>query len=184
MNWLSPPEAECSRGGVSDNQGIDGLLEEGLSKDEEYELIIVSDASGQIEQLDKLSGNAASVMPRTMSIFQHEIRNMELQKLVDWKYNKSKLNMGLVKEEDMKASFAFVHLFLDIKQRVSSTDRMPSEYIPALGRIRTDLDQFSKVEREALMYHGYTLVDAQLKEYCKNFLNKRKLVGDGVPALK
>ena len=61
-----------------------------------------------------------------------------------------------------KRNFAFVHLFLNLKDRCLG-DRLPSEYIPALGRIRTDLDQFSYIEREALMYHGYTLIDAQLK---------------------
>ena len=66
--------------------------------------------------------------------------------------------------------FAFVHLFMNLKDRLNPTPRVPSEYIPALGRIRTDLDQFSCIEREALMYHGYTLIDAQIKEHCKNNL--------------
>ena len=66
--------------------------------------------------------------------------------------------------------FAFVHLFMNLKDRLNPTPRVPSEYIPALGRIRTDLDQFSFIEREALMYHGYTLIDAQIKEHCKNTL--------------
>ena len=62
--------------------------------------------------------------------------------------------------------FAFVHLFLNLKGR-KNLPRVPSEYIPALGRIRTDLDQFSFIEREVLMYHGYTLIDAQIRKYCK-----------------
>ncbi len=66
--------------------------------------------------------------------------------------------------------FAFVHLFMNLKDPLNPTPRIPSEYIPALGRIRTDLDQFSFIEREALMYHGYTLIDAQIKEHCKNNL--------------
>ena len=79
--------------------------------------------------------------------------------------------------------FAFVHLFLNLKDR-PNTPRVPSEYIPALGRIRTDLDQFSFIEREALMYHGYTLIDAQIQEYCGKL---KELIGDktgGVPKLQ
>ena len=43
----------------------------------------------------------------------------------------------------------------------------PVRVHPALGRIRTDLDQFSPIEREVLMYHGYTLIDAQITKHCK-----------------
>ncbi len=60
-----------------------------------------------------------------------------------------------------------MHLFLNLKDRVA-TERLPSEYIPGVARIRTDLDQFSYIETEALMYHGYTLVDAQLHEFCQS----------------
>jgi len=35
-----------------------------------------------------------------------------------------------------------------------------------VARIRTDLDQFSYIETECLMYHGYTLIDAQLRANC------------------
>ena len=45
-------------------------------------------------------------------------------------------------------------------------ERLPAEMIPGVARIRTDLDQFSLVERDALMYHGYTLIDAQIRQYC------------------
>ena len=71
---------------------------------------------------------------------------------------------------DSGREFAFVHLFLNLKGRpeVDKNNRVPSEYISALGGIRTDLDQFSFIEREALMYHGYTLIDAQIKEHCEN----------------
>ena len=59
-----------------------------------------------------------------------------------------------------------MHLFLNLKGR-KNKPRVPSEYIPALGGIRTDLDQFSFIEREVLMYHGYTLIDAQIRSIVK-----------------
>ncbi|GAJ08801.1 unnamed protein product, partial [marine sediment metagenome] len=37
------------------------------------------------------------------------------------------------------------------------------------------LDQFSFVEREALMYHGYTLIDGQLRKYCKNLIKETEV---------
>ena len=169
-------------GGVSDNQGIDGLLKEGLADGGEYSLIIVSDASGQIARADQVSPKSLSVLSRSMSIFQHEIRNMEIQKLVGWK-QKTNLELGIKDGEKAKASFAFIHLFRDLKGRVASDRRVPSEYIPAIGRIRTDLDQFSMVEREALMYHAYTLIDERLSKHCEHFLESRKLDVKNLPTL-
>ena len=157
-------------GGVSDNQGVDGLLHEEDTDNVNFDLILVSDASGQIEQINRTSSRAIKVLARTMSVLQHEIRNKELQRLLDWRGN----------EKDSPREFAFIHLFLNCKDR-GEEHRVPSEYICALGRIRTDLDQFSMVEREALMYHGYTLIDSQLRTHCKQFLESRGLGETTVP---
>ena len=155
-------------GGVADNQGIDVLVsldriltgdKDGSARDhDEFDVLLVSDASGHMEPVHRLKDRAFVVMNRTLSIFQFQIRRKMLKILQLWQ--------GSVDG----CEFAFVHLFMNLKDRHNPTPRVPSEYIPALGRIRTDLDQFSFIEREALMYHGYTLIDAQIKEYCKNNL--------------
>lgn len=160
-------------GGVSDNQGIDGLLKEGSETGgkNDYDLLIVSDASGQLEQLDRIKPKLTTVLGRTMSIFQHEIRNKELGRLLAWKRGEEATSAQ--GRSNNAREFAFVHLFLNVKDRCEDVPRVASEYIPAIARIRTDLDQFSFVERETLMYHGYTLVDAQLKKHCRRFLEER-----------
>lgn len=136
-------------GGVSDNQGIEALLEH------DCEILLVSDASGQMEQVDRQSSSTASVVGRTMSILQFQVRNKLLELLMRWR------------ELSGNREFAFIHLFMNLKDR-QDTPRVPSEFIPGIARIRTDLDQFSFIEREALMYHGYTLIDAQIAAYCPN----------------
>ena len=155
-------------GGVADNQGIDVLVsldriltgdKDGSARDhDDFDVLLVSDASGHMEPVHRLKDRAFVVMNRTLSIFQFQIRRKMLKILQLWQSS-----VG-------GCEFAFVHLFMNLKDRLNPTPRVPSEYIPALGRVRTDLDQFSFIEREALMYHGYTLIDAQIKEHCKNNL--------------
>ncbi|MBT5876659.1 MAG: patatin-like phospholipase family protein [Candidatus Latescibacteria bacterium] len=136
-------------GGVSDNQGIEALIEN------DCDILLVSDASGQMEQVDRQSSSTASVVGRTMSILQFQVRNKLLDLLIRWR------------ELSGNREFAFIHLFMNLKDR-PDVPRVPSEFIPGIARIRTDLDQFSFIEREALMYHGYTLIDAQIATYCPN----------------
>ena len=81
------------------------------------------------------------------------------------------------KQQHQRRELAFIHLFLNLKDR-QEQDRLPSEYIPGVARIRTDLDQFSYIETECLMYHGYTLIDAQLKANCPELV---RAAGGAVP---
>ena len=148
-------------GGVVDNQGIDALIprdDKGQHiENDGFDLLLVSDASGQFEQVHRVSSRAAAVLNRTTSILQFQVRNKQLDVLRNWK------------NQNGNREFAFVHLFLDLKDRRRSgtaVPQVPPEYISPLGRIRTDLDQFSFIEREALMYHGYTLIDAQIDAHC------------------
>ena len=151
---LFPPTAIAGDvlvdGGVSDNQGIEGLIQEGGDCD----VMIVSDASGQMEEVNSISTDEITVLSRVNATLQFQVRAKTLEILLAWK------------REVPSREFAFMHLFLNLKDHIQS-DRLPSEYIPGVARIRTDLDQFSYIETEALMYHGYTLVDAQLNEFCQ-----------------
>jgi predicted acylesterase/phospholipase RssA len=133
-------------GGVSDNQGIEPLLRD----PDRCDWLLISDASGQMEQLDTIGTSATDVYARTNSILQHQIRSKLLEQL----------------RITTQVRFAFVHLFLNLKDRPDVANRVSSVLIPAVARLRTDLDQFSYIEQEALMYHGYTLMDAQLRRYC------------------
>ena len=187
-------------GGVSDNQGIDALVnldrildnfldhQESAEENQDpapnkceqkgrnsfkvdsvadrhsFDILLVSDASGQMEQKHRLGNQSVKVLFRVASIFQFQLRRKIVRILRWWKKNASCCSgcaagdKGV--EECQCCEFAFVHLFLNLKDRCTKPPRVPSEYIPALGRIRTDLDQFSPIEREVLMYHGYTLINA------------------------
>ena len=121
----------------------------------DFDVLLISDASGQMEPVHRQSNRALKVLFRVATILQFQLRRKMVKLLRFWQRNK-----------DSGREFAFVHLFLNLKGR-KNKPRVPSEYIPALGEIRTDLDQFSFIEREVLMYHGYTLIDAQIRKYCK-----------------
>jgi predicted acylesterase/phospholipase RssA len=163
-------------GGLSDNQGIEGLLAEACN------VVLISDASGQLEQLDTLNTSEIGVYSRTNDILQHQVRDKLIQ-LVLAKWESAPVVAGDPDTRESKPMaqravrtpmrFALVHLFRNLKDRDDVTERVSSEFIPAIARIRTDLDQFSHIEREALMYHGYTLIDAQLRSHCKGFLAER-----------
>ena len=154
-----PPTTICGKklvdGGVADNQGIDALISD-LSDDDQNDVLLVSDASGQMEQVNRPGSRFVKVLSRVVTIFQFQLRKKMLKLLRFWEKN-----------HESKREFAFVHLFLDLEKDGGDTPCVPSKYIPALGDIRTDLDQFSIIEREVLMYHGYTLIDVQIQKYCK-----------------
>ena len=161
-----PPTTICGKklvdGGVADNQGIDALisLDHSLDDDQndtpDFDVLLVSDASGQMEQVKRPCSWFLSVLFRVVTIFQFQLQKKMLKLLRFWGKN-----------DESNREFAFVHLFLDLEKDGGDTPCVPSKYIPALGDIRTDLDQFSIIEWEALMYHGYTLIDAQIQKYCK-----------------
>ncbi len=145
-------------GGVADNQGIESLISDSL----DCNLLLVSDASGQMEPMHSIKQGLVKVLTRINSIFQFQVRNKILDILVGWKHLPSK--------DNETHSFAFIHLHLNLKDRGRALDRVPSEFIPGIARMRTDLDQFSYIERETLMYHGYTLIDSQIKRHCPELL--------------
>lgn len=161
---LFPPTAIAGDmlvdGGVADNQGIESLIDDPVR----CNILLVSDASGQMEQLDSIGRSVMTVVSRVNSVLQFQVRNKLIDILVAWK--------NLPNEEREDRRFGFVHLFLNLKDRPNVPYRVPSEFIAAIGRIRTDLDQFSYIEREALMYHGYTLIDAQMRMYCQDKLSE------------
>ena len=171
-------------GGVSDNQGTDALIEEfcgqegNPAKDKPHrraEVLLVSDASGQMEPVHRVRRRTLSVLTRASSVLQFQLRKKTVGHLQAWED----------KDTASKREFAFVHLLLNLKDREKASQngqetqgrtngsghngpvpRVPTEYIAPLSKIRTDLDQFNPIERECLMYHGYTLMDAQIRKYC------------------
>ena len=167
-------------GGVIDNQGIESLLDYfELSEDELNQLgssmrqrnpdrkrdiyLIVSDAAGQFSVKSTTPATRAGGAARSMSVLQAANRRKTLKILQN-----AKQQRGARKLE----GFAFTHLAMNLKGREGIDQRLPSEFIGPVAELRTDLDEFSRIERDALIYHGYTLMRSQLQRYCQALVSQ------------
>jgi len=150
-------------GGVHDNQGVAGLLDEGCT------FILCSDASGQMQDMDAPSNGLPAVLMRSNAIMMDRVREAEYQDL-RWRTD-SRAIQGLF----------FVHLKKDLPvspqdwvacqdptpRSDKSPNRLPYGIDPKIqeliAAIRTDLDAFSEVEAYALMCSGYLMTEQQFK---------------------
>lgn len=150
---------ELVDGGVHDNQGIQGLL------DEKCDHLIISDASGPMDEDRRPGTSVASVLLRTNSVMMHRLREEQLFGIIDGARAKSVAlihsQQGLPVErarwigadEDIPHAAAPPGPISRIDPRV--------QYL--LSRVRTDLDSFTEVEAFSLMYLGYDLTRQELQ---------------------
>jgi predicted acylesterase/phospholipase RssA len=163
-------------GGVCDNQGIGGLLEQDCS------ILLVSDASGQMESLNDPSTTLLGVPLRSSGILQARVREAQYKEM------KARQESGQLR------GFMFAHLKeglgvepLNWREcpphlRISDYDRPelhPSSETSyevaktiqhSLAAIRTDLDSFCDIEADALMASAYLMT--------RNNLNKPDCLGE------
>lgn len=149
-------------GGVHDNQGVEGLLDEGCT------LIFASDASGQMKDEKDPSDKSLQVLLRTNSVIMDRVREAEYQNL-----------RSRVENQALQGLF-FVHLKKDFPveqvnwngQAETPQDKHRNELLPyninlkfqkLMANIRTDLDAFSEVESYALMCSGYLMTKQQFQ---------------------
>lgn len=153
-------------GGVHDNQGVLGLLDEGCT------VILCSDASGQMEDLKQPSNSLIGVPLRSNSILMDRVREAEY------------LDLRTRLESQAIQGLFFVHMKKDLEAPpldwIGCEDETPREERQArhtvynidkdiqrrLASLRTDLDTFSEVEAYSLMLSGYLMT-----EYECNHLN-------------
>ncbi|HKG13991.1 MAG TPA: tetratricopeptide repeat-containing protein [Pyrinomonadaceae bacterium] len=153
-------------GGTCDNQGVGALLEQDCN------VILVSDGSGQMESLSDPKRGPLGVALRSTSIIQARVRQAQYQDLSSRK--RSQLLRG----------FMFVHLKEDLDVDPIDWVECPDPYDadddearPAsrrgpltrygiakemqqmLSSVRTDLDSFSDVEAYALMTSAYRMTE-------------------------
>lgn len=149
-------------GGVEDNQGINGLLAEDCT------VLVVSDASGQMNAEDDPSTWPWSTARRANSILMATVRSRSFRQLDDLR--RAGLLDGLL----------FLHLKRDL--RAETVDArpgtvplgrvdagwtsygMPRRLQRHLAGIRTDLDVFSAAEASTLMLSGYRMTRASFPE--------------------
>ena len=149
-------------GGVHDNQGIAGLLEQGCS------VILVSDASGQTTTMADPGGGMTAPLLRSNSVLMQRVRQEQFAGL------KARREGGLLK------GMMFIHLKQDLDvepidwlgseepaedndpsraQQSVTTYGVRKQIQELLAGIRTDLDSFSDVEACALMTSGYRMAE-------------------------
>jgi predicted acylesterase/phospholipase RssA len=157
-------------GGVCDNQGVATLLEQ------DCKVVLVSDASGQMESQAASSRQILGVLLRTNDIFQSRIRVAEYQ------------DLSGRRRSNLLRGFMFVHLKGDLDVDPVDWIDCLDPYDPddgyrplwrrdrytrygigkdvqqLLSALRTDLDSFSEAEAYALMTSGYRMTEFQFKE--------------------
>ena len=157
-------------GGVHDNQGISTLYEQ------ECNMLIISDASGQMPAVKTPPNGEVGVFGRTNSILQERIRASQFNDL------KAMKQSGVVRD------FMLMHLTKGLPADVvnwrncddpyvppvshgsgNGTDAVMTDYLirkkiqTLLASIRTDLDAFHDSEARALMYSGYKMAAHEIK---------------------
>lgn len=158
-------------GGVYDNQGIAGL-EDPIFPCTDF---VVSDASGQMEDVDNPDASAVAVLGRVMSVLTDRVREEVVSRL---------------EESYGNDHVAFFHLmrgleghdkpYLKAGGGQSSAKVRPPALRPEsygvdsrvqqlLAKVRTDLDSFSDTEAFALMADGYLMSDADIRRIATHF---------------
>jgi predicted acylesterase/phospholipase RssA len=156
-------------GGVCDNQGVASLLEQDCN------VIMVSDGSGQMESENDPSIGLLGVPLRSNSILQARVREAQYREL------------SARKRASLLRGFMFVHLKGDLDVDPidwigcldpfdASDDSRPAfrrgrltsygiakDLQELLSGVRTDLDSFSDVEAFALMASGYRMTEYEFK---------------------
>lgn len=149
-------------GGVHDNQGVQGLLNEGCT------LVLCSDASGQMSDSDDPSDTPVAVPLRSNSILMDRVREAQYQDL-----------RARVASRALRGVF-FVHLrqgleaaplnwqghdeaVPELPRAAATTDYgIAADLQARIAALRTDLDSFTEVEAYALMLSGYRMSEWQL----------------------
>jgi predicted acylesterase/phospholipase RssA len=168
-------DVELVDGGVHDNQGIGGLLEQDCT------VVFVSDASGQLVAERKPARLETSVLSRSNNTLMSRVRELEFRELT------ARKEAGLLRD------ILFVHLKKDLavepvdwlecdltKEARESEGARPNSTKPTrygvrgdvqnmLAGIRTDLDAFSEAEAYALMNSGYQMTTRYFSESITSF---------------
>ena len=154
-------------GGVHDNQGTFSLLEQGCN------VILVSDASGQMDSQAHPSSGLIGVPLRSNSIMMARVRQAQIRELA------ARQRSGWIRR------LMFLHLKMDLD--IESVDwigehspadpkkpdpityyNLPKDLQGKLANIRTDLDSFSDTEAFALMTSGYRMAKHEFGKSIKS----------------
>lgn len=146
-------------GGVHDNQGVAGLLDESCT------LILCSDASGQMASEAKPGSGTLGVPLRSNDILMDRVRESQYQNLESrvesksieglfFTHLKDGLEVDLIKPGQSK---------LGVDEQFKTGYGIHPHIQKAIAAIRTDLDCFTEVEANALMLSGYKMTQWHFK---------------------
>ncbi|MCA1592876.1 MAG: patatin-like phospholipase family protein [Acidobacteria bacterium] len=159
-------------GGTCDNQGVGGLLEQDCN------VILISDASGQSGSQNNPSKGLLGVPLRSLDIVQSRVRSAQYDELNARKRSallrgfmfvhlKSDLDVDPINWVDCEDPFEASDDARPIYRRGLLTNYGISKAIQGqLAAIRTDLDSFTDVEAYALMTSGYRMTEHAFDKKC------------------
>ncbi len=164
---------ELVDGGVFDNQGTSALLYEGCTD------LLISDASGQMNDEAKPPSNLLSVLLRTNSVSMDRIRDSGFGLL-----------RGLKKARDIQR-YQNLHLKQDfdvdklkpMERAKDAAELARSDHFTygingevqlQLSEMRTDLDSFTEVEGKSVMCSGYAIARAKIPEQWQSTFRTQK----------
>lgn len=155
---------ELVDGGVHDNQGIQGLLDEGCTH------LVVSDASGQMDNESDPSTRVWAVLSRTNTILMDRVREEELFDLLGGGEHHAALlhlRKGLEVEEipwiGPDGSPVPAPALPTAAGPSSAAFGVDPRVQDLLSKIRTDLDSFTDIEAYSLVADGYLMADQEFR---------------------
>ncbi|MGH9942401.1 MAG: TRAFs-binding domain-containing protein [Pyrinomonadaceae bacterium] len=162
-------------GGIHDNQGVAGLLEQGCA------VLLVSDASGQMETLDEPKAGRLSVGTRSLDMLMARVREAQYADL-DARRDAGQLRglmyVHLKKDLDVEPlnwigcqdPFDAEDESRPVERRGALTSYgVRKDVQERLAAIRTDLDAFADAEAYALMTSGYLMTEHQFDRCIEGF---------------
>lgn len=155
-----------SDGGVYDNQGIASII------DEECNIVIVSDASKQLNEIPTPPLFRFGMISRTNDVLMNKIRDTEFE-LAKEMYKNGRIDgLAII---HLKHGFGVETAKMDDKIETSPDSPLyeiiDKDIQKKLANIRTDLDAFHDIESAALMHSGYEISSYMFKEQ-KNVWSK------------
>jgi predicted acylesterase/phospholipase RssA len=146
-------------GGVYDNQGLSALLEE------ECTHVIASDAGGSLALDSRPSAGRISMLARIGAVLMADVRDRQLREL------RARRRAGEAVDAARTGArldaVAFFEMASDALGVVPTGPKPPEPHPEgrAIAALRTDLDAFSPVEIDALIYQGYQLADRFVRTF-------------------
>ncbi len=161
-------------GGVHDNQGIGGLLEE------RCKVVLVSDASGQMETEHNPNTDAFSVLARADEITRIHVRASQFDGL-ETRYRTALINHLMFLHLKKGLDVPLVNwIGCDEPAQTPGQDEtesrlaygIPRKLQEMLAAVRTDLDTFCDQEAAALMLSGYHMTKHEFPRTMEGFASE------------